>query len=170
MQNTNRRFLSGAEPQPNTELQNSCRKEWTGRFMRGFGFGNRARRLRGWLPPNPRLEKKDRCAGEDDLLGAKPAPTLAVPQVSPPTSPTSWARHAPCWRFGVEAPSTEIVVFGGREHSFRCITTRQKDEKFENSGANLECSFSLDPRNPRNLTSVNSVESRFAFSSSSCSS
>ena len=59
--------------------------------------------LRGWLPPNPRSEKKDRCAGECDLLGAKPALTLAVPRVSPPTPPTSWARHAPCGRLGLGA-------------------------------------------------------------------
>ena len=56
----------------------------------------------GLLPPNPRSEGEDRCAGKRDLLGAKPALTLAVPLVSPPTPPTSWARHAPCWRFRID--------------------------------------------------------------------
>ena len=55
----------------------------------------------GLLPPNPRREKEDRYAGKRDLLGAKPALTLAVPLVSLPTSPTSSAGHAPCWRFRI---------------------------------------------------------------------
>src|ERR1019366_6977271 len=64
--------------------------------------------------------------GEDDLSGAKPAPTLAVPLVSPPTPPTSWARHAPCGRFGIEAILELIAVFGENERSSCCITTRKK--------------------------------------------
>jgi len=87
----------------------------------------------GLLPPHPRSQMQDRCAGEGDLLGAKPALPLAVPLVSPPTSPTSWARHAPCWRLGIEEFSTAIALLGEREIPFRSVTSRQKNEKFEDS-------------------------------------
>jgi hypothetical protein len=38
-----------------------------------------------------------------------------VPLVSPPTSPTSSAGHAPCGRFGIEELLVEIAVFGGKD-------------------------------------------------------
>jgi hypothetical protein len=87
----------------------------------------------GLLPPHPRSEMQDRCADKSVLPGAKPAPTLAVPLVSPPTSPTSSARHAPFWRFGTEAFSKPVAVFGESEWSSCSITTRQRNEKFEDS-------------------------------------
>jgi hypothetical protein len=85
-------------------------KQWADQFVCWFGFGKRNCRLRGWPPPNPRPETKDRCAGKCDLSGAKPvrprspqaALTLAVPLVSPPTPPTSSAGHAPCGRLGID--------------------------------------------------------------------
>ena len=72
----------------------------------------------GAPPPNPREEKEDRCAGRRDLLAAKPALTLAVPQVSPPKSPTSWARHAPYCRFWIEEFLVEIAMFAGKDEVF----------------------------------------------------
>ena len=72
----------------------------------------------GLPPPNPRPEDEDRCAGVEDLLGEEPALSLAEPQVSPPTSPTSWARHAPCGRFGIDDFPASIAVFGGHDEVF----------------------------------------------------
>jgi hypothetical protein len=69
-------------------------------------------RTQGLPPPNPRPEGEDRCAGKRDLLGAKPALTLAVPLVSPPTSPTSWAGHAPCGRFGIDDFPAKFAASG----------------------------------------------------------
>ena len=43
------------------------------------------------------------------------------------------AQDAPCGRFGIGDFSASIAVFGERGHSFRGITTRQKNEKFEDS-------------------------------------
>jgi hypothetical protein len=47
------------------------------------------------------------------------------------------AQDAPCGKFGVEDFSTSIAVFGETGRSFRCITTRQKNEKFEDSIADF---------------------------------
>src|ERR1019366_5963358 len=100
----------------------------------------------GLPPPYPRSENKDRCAGEGDLSGAKPALTLAVPQVSPPTSPTSWAGHAPCWKFGIDDFPATTAVFGEGRSLSRRMRTRQKGEKFEDSSVDFAdlrcCSFS----------------------------
>jgi hypothetical protein len=62
------------------------------------------------LPPYPLPGGGGRFAAGVFLLGAKPALTLAVPLVSPPTSPTSSTGHAPCWRFGIEEFSMGIAV------------------------------------------------------------
>ena len=43
------------------------------------------------------------------------------------------AQDAPCGRFGIENFSTLIAVFGETGRSLRCITSRQKNEKFEDS-------------------------------------
>ena len=73
----------------------------------------------GLPPPNPRPEKKDRWAGGEDLLGEEPALSLAEPLVPPPTPPSSWARHAPCGRFGIEDFWKTIAVFGETGGTFR---------------------------------------------------
>jgi hypothetical protein len=44
-------------------------------------------------------------------------------------------RHAPWGRFGIDDFSKAIAAFGERGNSFRRITTRQKNEKFEDSSA-----------------------------------
>src|ERR1039458_766358 len=42
-------------------------------------------------------------------------------------------RTPPCGRFGIEDFSTLIAGSGDTGRSFRCITTRRKNEKFEDS-------------------------------------
>jgi hypothetical protein len=83
----------------------------------------------GAPPANPREEKEDRCAGRRDLLGAKPALTLAVPQVSPPKSPTSSARHAPYCRFWIEKFLVELTVFGGNGRAFLAVCELVKNTR-----------------------------------------
>ncbi len=50
----------------------------------------------GPLPPHPRKEEKDRCAGGEVIAGAEPVLTLAVPQV-PPQRPHLLGRARPLW-------------------------------------------------------------------------
>ena len=66
------------------------------------------------LPPYPLPGGEGRFAAGELLLGAKPALTLAVPLVSPPTSPTSSAGHAPYCRFWIEELPANFAVFGGK--------------------------------------------------------
>ena len=60
----------------------------------------------GRLPPHPRQEDSDSCAGGKDLLRAKPALTLAMPLVSPPNFPHFLGKARPlvegqldAWRY-----------------------------------------------------------------------
>ena len=100
--------------------------------MYRFGFGKRRCRLRGWLPPNPRPEKEDRCAGEGDLLGAKPPERRRTRRSrrvllwlrrrvellefidyaagSFDYGEYAFAQDAPCWRFGIEEFSIGIAT------------------------------------------------------------
>ena len=71
------------------------------------------------LPPYPLPGGEGRFAAGKLLLGAKPALTLAVPLVSPPTSPTSWAGHAPWGKFGIEEFSVRIAVLATSGKSWR---------------------------------------------------